>query len=166
MLGGDITTLPLSYHEQEPDVWLYYSLILWLLVPLDFVRHRDFRSFHSLTSVVKYLSPIMEDSGFRAVLENIRLSLVVGIKRLLPVDEYMAFKVQIMRDSFDVRKWINAIQQLWLASTSKVSVCIWINSRAAWLAALTTHVLNMDCRVCFSSTSLWETTGSCRSAFI
>jgi hypothetical protein len=83
---------------------------LQILLSLNGCASEVLPSVDSLHSVVKYLTPIMQDSGFHAILENIRLSIQRALvrNRFQPRD-YSDAKSKIMRDTNDAQEWLSAI---------------------------------------------------------
>lgn len=77
----------------------YAAQALQELLSLNRCAPEVLPSVDALHSTVKYLVPIMEDSGFRAILENTRLSIEVELRKSFQREEDADSRSAVMRDA-------------------------------------------------------------------
>lgn len=139
----------------------YAAQALQELLSLNGCAPEVLPSVDAVHSAVKYLVPIMEDSGFRAILENTRLSIDVELgKRSLRGEVDADSRSAVMQDASNAKEWVSPIEQMCLSSRLHESLYIQTNVRVAWLATFAVHILGMACKVMYSSATLWEAPGT------
>lgn len=145
-LSAGVSTFKASEGLQE--LLVYYGCTTDTLPTVD-----------SLNTVVKYVAPIMIDSGFHAIMENIHIAITVGMKRTFSLQEFQKWQPEIMQDSVVMKEWVDSVRQLCWSASRNESLHIRINGRVAWLATFAVQILGMGCTVICGATALWETAG-------
>ncbi|KAI9891695.1 MAG: hypothetical protein M1814_002445 [Vezdaea aestivalis] len=128
------------------------------------MRHRGCEAHYlpaidALRSAVDSLAPIMEDSGFHSILETIRLSSIAELGRIVPKVQFQQDQSAIMEDSGTANDWTEVIHQLSVTASLGQSIYVHTSTRAAWIAAFATFVLEMDCTLLYYSSTLWRAAG-------
>lgn len=113
----------------------------------------------SLNTVMKYVAPIMIDSGFHAIMENIHIAITVEMKKTFSLQEFDKWHSEIMQDSVDMKEWVDSVRQLCWSASRNESLHVRINGRVAWLATFAVQILGMGCTVLCGATAVWETAG-------
>lgn len=120
----------------------------------------------AIQRVVKYMVPIMEDSGFHAVYGTITTGATTQLRKLhcgYPSTQNEHF---LSLESQEPREWADAVHQLILTASLGESIYIYARCRAAWIAAFAVCILEMQCTILCQSDVLWAAAGSCGSVVI
>lgn len=117
-------------------------------------------SVTALKGLVSHVAPIMEDSGFHAILEHIRVTTTIALRRLPPSSDVEHDLIGILNDDGLPRDWAGIVKQLMLVASREETAYLQTNTRGAWFAAFAVHILSMECALLHHSNVLWHAAGS------
>jgi len=106
-----------------------------------------------LLTMVRYIAPLLYDSGFKPTLQQILDTLSKDPRLGLDV-------IGTWNTVGDSLEWCKAARQLAFSAERKEHVYLITEQRGAWLAAFAVHVLRMAVEIKVRSTIIWESAGS------
>ncbi|KAI9789353.1 MAG: hypothetical protein M1816_006242 [Peltula sp. TS41687] len=114
-----------------------------------------------IKGLVFQVIPILEDSGFHAVLETVRAAATVELGKIFGNKglEFQQMRYALTTETERPRDWVDAVHQLILTSTRGESIQLHTCRRAAWLAAFAVHTLDLGCTILYQSHVLWAAAG-------
>lgn len=113
----------------------------------------------ALRNTIAALTPILEDTGFNAILTTVHVAAVSELGRILPGMDFLHEERCLIQDIGTPEEWTSIAYQLCMTARSRQSVYIHTVSRAAWLTAFAVRNLEMDCTVVYHNQVLWSAPG-------
>lgn len=105
-----------------------------------------------LLTMVRYIAPLLHDSGFKPTLQQ--------VLNTLSKDPRLGLDVRGSWNTVgDSLQWCKAVKQLAFSAERKERVYLICEQRGAWLAAFAVHVLRMAVEIKVRSTIVWESAG-------